>query len=117
MFVYLVLELPAASAPPGSHSEQRNTGLPTPAHANLHPQIPGLAAPSGWTLGVHSTPPPTRGCLSSLHLGLAVVFPGQGFKVGFVLGVWLARKGRKFNLPSICPVEPVCPGLRGDGKE
>lgn len=114
MFVYLVLELPAASASPGSHSEQR---LPTPAHANLHPQIPGLAAPVVGPSGCIPRPLPPRGCLSSLHLGLAVVFPGQGFKVGFVLGVWLARKGRKFNLPSICPVEPVCPGLRGDGKE
>lgn len=55
MFVYLVLELPAASAPPGSHSEQR---LPTPAHANLHPQIPGLAAPVVGPLGCIPRPLP-----------------------------------------------------------
>lgn len=47
--------------------------------------------------------------VSSLLLGLDRLLSSQvkGLERGWALGMWLVRKGRKFNLPSICSADTV----------
>ena len=77
---------------------------PTPALLHLHSLRPEITCPGvDGTWGELSS----QACLFFLGLGRLLSSQVKGLKQGWVLGVWLARKGSKFNLPSICSADTV----------